>query len=42
MPQCTFDILPKINLETGSATSGFSIVNVVPSDPCAWQNETLR
>jgi len=42
MPQCTFDILPKVSLQAGSSTSGFSTVNVPASDPCAWQNETLN
>jgi hypothetical protein len=41
MPQCTFDIKPKVTLEAGSSNSMFT-VNVPPSDPCAWQLETIN
>lgn len=41
MPQCTFDIKPEVTLEAGSSNSMFT-VNMPPSDPCAWQLETIN
>ncbi|HLV91734.1 MAG TPA: T9SS type A sorting domain-containing protein [Aequorivita sp.] len=39
MPQCTFDILPNINMEvSGLGSSGYSVINADPNDPCDWVN----
>ncbi|AFL81798.1 hypothetical protein Aeqsu_2338 [Aequorivita sublithincola DSM 14238] len=39
MPQCTFDILPRINMiVSGSGATGFSAVSVNPADPCDWDS----
>lgn len=37
MPQCTFDILPEIEITTNTGFSESAIINVDPNDPCAWQ-----
>ena len=37
MPQCTFDILPNINMEVnGIGDSGFSTISADPNNPCDW------
>ncbi|HEX8016257.1 MAG TPA: T9SS type A sorting domain-containing protein [Flavobacterium sp.] len=38
MKQCTFDILPKVRIEAGSATSAVFTVNVATANACDWQN----
>src|SRR5690606_38035248 len=36
MPQCTFDILPKVDIEvSGAGSSGFTTINTT-SNPCDW------
>lgn len=42
MPQCTFDILPIVNMEAGSASTGNFTVSTTPSDPCSWQSQQLN
>ncbi|MFT7073555.1 T9SS type A sorting domain-containing protein [Patiriisocius sp. Uisw_017] len=37
MPQCTFDILPKIEITTNTGYSATAIIDVDPNDPCDWQ-----
>lgn len=37
MPQCTFDILPQIEIITNTGYSETATINVDPNDPCAWQ-----
>ena len=37
MPQCTFDILPRVFLNAGGTSSGAQTINTIPSDPCDWQ-----
>lgn len=40
MPQCTFDILPEINMEVGGVgSSGFSVINADANNPCDWVNK---
>ncbi|HLW32216.1 MAG TPA: T9SS type A sorting domain-containing protein [Aequorivita sp.] len=42
MPQCTFDILPNVNMEAvGSQSTGFSTISTNPNDPCHWINKEL-
>ena len=41
MPQCTFDIKPEVTLEAGTSNTLFT-VNMDPTDPCAWQTETIN
>ncbi|WP_111658513.1 T9SS type A sorting domain-containing protein [Olleya aquimaris] len=36
MPQCTFDILPEIQIEINGFLYGWEIINADPSDPCDW------
>ncbi len=38
MPQCTFDILPQIEITTNTGVIETATINVDPLDPCAWQN----
>ena len=38
MPQCTFDILPQIEIVTSSGFSETATIDVDPNDPCAWQS----
>lgn len=43
MPQCTFDILPNINMEvSGSGSSGFSTINADANNPCDWINKEFN
>lgn len=37
MPQCTFDILPEIEITTNTGYSATAIIDVDPNDPCDWQ-----
>lgn len=40
MPQCTFDILPSVNVEiSGAGSTGFSNIAADASDPCDWENK---
>lgn len=41
MPQCTFDILPTISIVTSNGYTHNAVINVDPSDPCAWQTESF-
>lgn len=42
MPQCTFDILPNVNMEAvGSQSTGFSTISTNPNDPCHWITKDL-
>ncbi len=39
LPQCTFDILPNVNIEiSGAGSSGFGVISANPNDPCDWVN----
>ncbi|GEQ86603.1 hypothetical protein ULMS_21110 [Patiriisocius marinistellae] len=38
MPQCTFDILPEIEIVTTTGFSQTAVIDVDPTDPCAWQS----
>lgn len=43
MPQCTFDIVPNINMEVaGAGSTGFSAISADPNDPCDWINKELN
>jgi hypothetical protein len=43
MPQCTFDILPNINMGVvGIGSTGFSTINANPADPCDWINKEFN
>lgn len=40
MPQCTFDILPRVDMRVvGVGSTGFSIISANPADPCDWVNK---
>ncbi|MDC7993892.1 T9SS type A sorting domain-containing protein [Altibacter sp. HG106] len=41
LPQCTFDILPQLTIETSSGYTQTLTVNTDPSDPCDWQMESF-
>lgn len=36
LPQCTFDILPALEIQVGNSSSGYTTINTT-SDPCDWQ-----
>ena len=43
MPQCTFDILPEVNMAvSGSGSSGFNTISTNPTDPCNWINQEFN
>lgn len=41
MPQCTFDVLPKITLQAGGSTTTATI-STTPTDPCDWQSVEMN
>ncbi|MAT89176.1 MAG: hypothetical protein CMC35_00670 [Flavobacteriaceae bacterium] len=41
LPQCTFDILPELIIETNTGYSQTVTINTDPSDPCDWQMESF-
>jgi hypothetical protein len=43
MPQCTFDILPNVNMGVaGIGATGFTTINANPADPCDWINQEFN
>lgn len=43
IPQCTFDVLPNVNMEAvGAGSSGFSLISANASDPCHWINKEFN
>lgn len=37
MPQCTFDILPRVFMNAGTSSSGAQVINTDDTDDCDWQ-----